>query len=164
MQVPELETPRLTLRQYQVGDFEFFAALNGNALARSRMGGPLDRNQAQLRFQRFVAETAVAGQGAWAVISRRDGSYIGHCWLCVPEGSDAADFGVILDPPVWGQGYGSEIAQVVIAHGLGRYPRVVATVDTDHVASVRMLERAGMKREREVRDEEGAYLVYAIAR
>jgi RimJ/RimL family protein N-acetyltransferase len=45
-----------------------------------------------------------------------------------------------------------------------RYARVIATVDADHPASFGVLERAGMRRECERRDERGVYLVYSMVR
>jgi RimJ/RimL family protein N-acetyltransferase len=63
----------------------------------------------------------------------------------------------------WRQGYGTEIATAVLDYALNqmRYGKVVATVDTDHDASVRMLERVGMKRVRIEQDADGLYFVYA---
>jgi RimJ/RimL family protein N-acetyltransferase len=164
MEVPALETPRLSLRQYRINDFESFAALNANEQARAHMGSLLNRAQSRQRFDTFIQEVHVPGHEAWAAVLRDSGAYIGHCWLTVREGANDLDFGLVLDPSVWRQGYGTEIAKAVIEHALKTHQRVMATVDLDHVASIKLLERAGMKREREAYDEKGAYLIYALSR
>ena len=77
-----------------------------------------------------------------------------------------AEIGFLLIRGAWRQGYGTEVAVAVLDYALTQrcYSRVMATVDADHPASIRVLERAGMRREREQRDEQGIYFVYAATR
>ena len=163
MQVPHLKSPRLLLRPYHPGDFDAFAVLNGDAEVRRYMGGPLTRADTARRFQTFFMDGVFDGE-AWAVALCDTGDYIGHCWLVVRAGGRDAELGFLIASRMWRQGYGTEVAVVVLdyAFASGRYQRVVATVDADHPASIRVLKRAGMRREGERRDEAGVYLVYSI--
>lgn len=57
-----------------------------------------------------------------------------------------ADFGYVLNRVAWGQGYATEAACAVVAwlNSLPGICRVWATCDTDNLASVRVLEKAGL--------------------
>jgi RimJ/RimL family protein N-acetyltransferase len=66
-----------------------------------------------------------------------------------PTGTDGV-IGYIVDPAVAGQGIGGATARALLAaafEGLG-LRRVTAAANADNVASVHVLERAGMRRER----------------
>lgn len=66
-----------------------------------------------------------------------------------PTGTEAV-IGYIVDPAAAGQGIGSATARALLRaafEGLG-LRRVTAAANADNVASVRVLERAGMRRER----------------
>jgi RimJ/RimL family protein N-acetyltransferase len=58
------------------------------------------------------------------------------------------------------------VARTIVGYGLYQknYGRIMATVDTDHLASIKVLERAGMLPEGEVTEREGSYFVYARSR
>jgi [ribosomal protein S5]-alanine N-acetyltransferase len=153
------------LTQYTESDFEHFAALNCDPEARRHMDGPLNRVEAAQRFERFLADDE-NGVEAWAVTLASTGRYIGHAFLDGSKNVEEVEVGFILDPDIWRHGYGGEVARAIVEYALCRrvYSRVMATVDTDHVASIKVLERAGMVLEREVTDREGAYFVYARGR
>jgi [ribosomal protein S5]-alanine N-acetyltransferase len=157
-----LRTPRLILRQYDEADIGLFVALNGNPEARRHMDGPLEHAEACRRLERFLTDEENRIE-AWAVTMASTGRYIGHAYLVGSENGEDAEVGFIIDPGTWRHGYGSEVARAVIEHGLhhGGYRRVTATVDTDHIASIKVLERAGMVLEREVTDGQGAHFVYS---
>jgi RimJ/RimL family protein N-acetyltransferase len=66
-----------------------------------------------------------------------------------PTGTDGV-IGYIVDPKAAGQGIGSATARALLRaafDGLG-LRRVTAAANADNIASVRVLERAGMRRER----------------
>jgi RimJ/RimL family protein N-acetyltransferase len=60
--------------------------------------------------------------------------------------------GYRLTPSMWGQGLGSEAAELAIeaTHEIPNVRRVIATVDPANTASVRVLQKIGMALEREV--------------
>ena len=57
--------------------------------------------------------------------------------------------GYIVDPSHWGRGVGADLARGLLAAAFERLGlrRVVATCNADNPASVRILEKAGMRRE-----------------
>jgi ribosomal protein S18 acetylase RimI-like enzyme len=54
-----------------------------------------------------------------------------------------------IGPSWWGQGLGTEVAQVAVACAFERYEAAVvwASTDADNVASCRVLEKVGMRRD-----------------
>ena len=82
----------------------------------------------------------------FAVVLRRTGKLIGACDLTLIR-PRAADIGYLLARRHWGYGYGTELAQALVAHtfeALGLL-RVSAVVTIDNERSRRVLERAGLR-------------------
>lgn len=51
-----------------------------------------------------------------------------------------------IDPDFWGNGYGTESARAVLNYTVElKFPKVIAEVDKPNIASVRVLEKLGMK-------------------
>ena len=164
MKIRELQSPRLTLRPYKAADLSAFAALNADEGVRRHVGGVLSHAEAERLFERFVTGECLPGHEAWAVTRNDTAEYIGHCWFSMREGADWPELGFLITPHYWRRGYGTEIARALIKHALGRdgYGGILATVDPDHTACIVVLERAGMKRMREMQDKQGTYFVYGV--
>jgi ribosomal-protein-alanine N-acetyltransferase len=59
------------------------------------------------------------------------------------------DLGYIIHHPYWRQGYGLECARACLEYGIHTLGlrRIVANMAHDHIASARVAERLGMRRE-----------------
>jgi len=103
-----------------------------------RFAKHLDQTLVALQSGRIVASAKVALQNAWAqdeVATQAVGA--------------EAEIGWALDPSVHGHGLGTELATELLGicfDGLGLH-RVVAVCFADNVASSRVMEKAGMRRE-----------------
>jgi RimJ/RimL family protein N-acetyltransferase len=66
------------------------------------------------------------------------------------------EIGFIVDPAHHGKGYGTEGAAVLLRIGFehARFHRIVGRCDARNVASVRLMERLGMRREAHLRENE----------
>ena len=89
------------------------------------------------------------GLGPWAVVDAGSGSVIGDCGLFRCE--DAWAYGELeiayrLRKDVWGRGLATEAAAAVLRYAFEELdaPRVVADLDADNGASLRVLEKIGM--------------------
>lgn len=79
-----------------------------------------------------------------------------------PEGRPQLWIGYALHPDVWGRGIATEVVRELLSVGAELGLPVLADVYLDNVASQRVLEKAGLERIDQVRDESGrALLVYA---
>lgn len=156
-----IPTDRLVLRAYTEADRASFVALNTDPVVRAHMDGPLDAARADALFDRVLA----GGDGleAYAIERRADGAWLGHVFIQrEAEGSDA-ELGFMLVQAAWGQGHASEAARALADATLAREPalRLLGTVDLDHPASARVLEKAGFAFLEERTDAQGPYAVYA---
>jgi ribosomal-protein-alanine N-acetyltransferase len=80
----------------------------------------------------------------WALIYKADGKLIGYCGFV--NTNDDREIGWRLAPEYWGQGLATEAARAVLTHGIETlgFQRVIATVQTMNVASIRIIEKLGM--------------------
>lgn len=109
----------------------------------------------------------------WAIEQLDTGLFLGCIELRILR--PKADFGYILGVKYWGNGYATEAARAVVAAAmnLANVHRVWATCHPDNVASIRVLEKAGLCFETRLRNWEtrpnlgeaaGDCLVYSMLR
>jgi ribosomal-protein-alanine N-acetyltransferase len=89
-----------------------------------------------------------------AAVDRSSGEIVGW-WGLGPLEFDESETEIyfVMSPEHWGRGLATESARALLEYALGELglPRVVAVVDPENVASVRVVEKLGMHRERTVR-------------
>jgi RimJ/RimL family protein N-acetyltransferase/pimeloyl-ACP methyl ester carboxylesterase len=159
-----IETERLLLRPFTKDDAEALHAVWGDPAA-DRFGGPdWPRPETPAEtwsyLEPIVAGQAERGYALWAVIERATGRLIGDCGLFPADrvGPDV-ELAYGLAPDVWGRGYATEAAGASVRTGFEELGlrRIVADVDPTNAASIRVLEKIGMRLEREA----GGRLFYA---
>lgn len=163
MEVEPLSTPRLHLRPYREADRDEFVTLFSDPVVMAHVGGALGPEEARRMFAAILAGTHRRALAAW-MVERQAGGLVGHAALLRGE-ADEVELGFVLRPDSWGCGFATEIARALVAAALAHHPGapVIATVDIDHVASRRVLEKAGMVLAGSARDDEGAYFRYQLA-
>jgi RimJ/RimL family protein N-acetyltransferase len=74
---------------------------------------------------------------------------IGLCGICTLSGSEQAELWYLLRPDVWGHGLATEAARQMLEFGFGELNlhRIWATCVPENTASLRVLEKLGMRRE-----------------
>ena len=154
-----LRTERLVLRPYVEDDRDAFVALNTDPVVREHMDGPLEAAQASALFDRMLAPGEALQP--YAITAADGGAFLGHVFVQL-DGNDG-ELGFVLVRDAWGQGYASEAARALADHMLETMPglRLLGTVDLDHPASSRVLEKAGFTFLEQRTDEQGPYAVYA---
>ena len=106
------------------------------------------------------------GFGPYRVERKDDGSVVGLCGLIKRDTLDDVDLGYAFPPAFRGRGYAYESAAGVLAYAretLG-LDRIVAVVSPDNAPSVRLLEKLGMRYERQVRlaEDDDELLLFGI--
>jgi RimJ/RimL family protein N-acetyltransferase len=162
MKLPTLRRGGLKLRSYREADRPGFLRLFTDTQVMARVDGPLSESAASALFDGILGLSALPPRvhSGW-LAEDSSGAHIGHGAL-LHEGEDL-EIGYLLFAEYWGQGHATSIAGLLLKHGrkkLGR-ERLIATVDTDHAASRRVLEKVGMRVLRVVPDADGDYLVYS---
>ena len=104
------------------------------------------------------------GFGFDVVERKEDGCPIGVCGLAKRDFLDDVDIGYAFLPQHGGQGYAIEAAQGVLGHAkeLG-LKRIVATVRPDNGASIRLLEKLGLRFERMIQAPDTAHELQLVA-
>ena len=147
-----ITTPRLLLRIVELRDLPALMAINGNRdvthflpyATWQAMGDAL------AWFERMagVMNTGTALQ--FVVVRQSDELPIGTALLFHhDEGSHRAEVGYVLGREFWGQGYMQEALQGLVSHAFGTLGlrRLEAEVNPANVASTKLLQRVGFRRE-----------------
>jgi ribosomal-protein-alanine N-acetyltransferase len=102
-------------------------------------------------MRHFIAECiaawGAAGRGPWVITRFDEDAVIGMIELRLD--GYRAELGYVLCRAAWGQGYMTEAVQTLTQLALHEMPiaRVAAVCDVDNVASARVLEKSGLRRE-----------------
>ena len=142
-----METARLLLRPPEEADLDDLVALDGFPEVRRSIDPFADRIPADPVSLRQYERGFVANDGFFGAIERASGRLVG--WFQCQRSADAPgelELGYRLRPDVWGRGYASEGARVVLADALARpgITRVYAHGLLNDPASLRGMEKIGM--------------------
>jgi RimJ/RimL family protein N-acetyltransferase len=149
-----LETARLRIRPYRPDDLESLLAMFGREdVSRFLMWEPLDRAAAAAMLERRMGQSAIRqeGEGLGLVVEERDGArFVGEVvlrWLS--EVNQQGEIGWSVDPATQGRGYATEAAREMLRLGFDelRLHRIIAECDPRNTASIRVMEKLGMRRE-----------------
>jgi ribosomal-protein-alanine N-acetyltransferase len=158
----QIETPRLRLVPCSVAAAQ--AAIADRAALESLLGArvPEDWPAEDLRdflpvYARIVDEQAARqGWGIWLILDRAAQSLVGDIgFKGPPDQNGTAEVGYSVLPAFQGRGYATEAARALIEWATSQpgLRRIVANCLEDNAASIRVLEKAGMRRTG--RDEHG---------
>jgi ribosomal-protein-alanine N-acetyltransferase len=149
-----LETERLILREMTEDDAHDVYLLTSNPkiqryLSGERMNLSPEEALNALRTHVFP-QYAKYGIGRWAVVPRHSSTLIGWAGLKFMPEDNEYDLGYRFLEEHWGKGYATESATAVLEYGLKKLPgaRIVGKAVVGNVASIRVLQKIGMKFER----------------
>ena len=144
---PELHTARLHLRPYRMADVDdVFANASDPEWGRYiQVPAPYTPRDAE-EFVARVVLTDPKDNLRWALV--HGGRVAGNVDL-TPGPAGVAELGFALARPLWGQGLVTEAAGAVVAYGFESLDlvRIFAYAVSANAASLRVMEKLGMKRE-----------------
>ena len=160
MSTPAISTSRLLLRRWLAKDVEPFAAICGDPEVMRYIGSGVTRSaeQARASIGAFEREWDENGHGLFAVERLDNGRMIGFTGLSqpafLPEIMPAVELGWRLARDSWGSGYATEAARAALDFALTelRLPGIVSIYQKENGASARIVEKLGMRFDRETRD------------
>jgi [ribosomal protein S5]-alanine N-acetyltransferase len=87
-------------------------------------------------------------EGVWGVWERETGELVGDSTLFFAEEHTEWELAYGIRRDRWGRGYATEAAHACVCHGFERLglDRIVADVDPENQASIRVLEKVGFVR------------------
>jgi len=144
-----VRTPRLHLREFVESDFDAVFAYSSDArVTRYLFFGPRDADSTAEYLEELLVSQREQPRTRFelAVEEIDTGKLIGACDLSLIE-RNVADLGYMLELDAWGKGYATEIATTLLEAAFVqlRADRVISTVDVNNGASIRVLEKIGMR-------------------
>jgi aminoglycoside 6'-N-acetyltransferase len=149
-----LETDRLILRSFQDEDLQPFVAYRSDPEVARYQGWEAPYSPAKAaKFIEELKQTRPGQPGEWcqiAITLKTTGQMIGDCAFHVlAEDPQQAEIGFTLARAYQGQGYATEAVIRLLAYLFDdlKLHRVRAFCDAENLASARLLERVGLRRE-----------------
>lgn len=144
-----IETRRLILRHFTPNDADELYHIYSNRDLFKYMSNekPLLRDQTRLLIYSLIENWQQHRFGVWALIDKKDKKLIGHCGFKFLDNTQEIQIGYLLLKSYWGNGLGTEAASTALKYGfeVARFERVVAIAKPENVASRRVMEKVGMK-------------------
>jgi len=167
--LPEFETDRLVLRRLDRQDAPFTLELLNDPSYIRNIG---DRGVRDVEGAcRYLEEGPIAmyrqhGFGLWRVERKADGVVLGMCGLLRRDILPDVDIGYAFLPAARGQGYAFEAAAATLQQAATRFglARLIGVVSEGNSASIRVLEKLGLRFERlyPMREGEPEVRLYSI--
>lgn len=152
----EIETCRLLLRPFRLEDLDAHAEILRDPLVtRYLPRGPFAPEQARAVSERvlthFIAHWEEHGFGAWAVVEKATGRFVGQCGLNYLPDDPEVEVLYLLAQAVWGRGLATEGARASVGYGFDQagLARIVGITMPENIASQRVLEKAGLRYEKD---------------
>jgi [ribosomal protein S5]-alanine N-acetyltransferase len=159
-----LETPRLLLRWFTEDDADHLFALDSDPEVMRYVGphglGSVAAYREHVRVRLLPAYARDERYGLWAALEKASGDFLGWFHLrpaleyrFAAEAGYAAgelDLGYRLRRAAWGKGHATEVSLALVRRAFADpdVVRVVATALVSNVASTRVMEKVGMKKEK----------------
>ncbi len=164
-QVPRLETHRLWLRPWGLGDVDEYASVVSDPEVMRYMGSGLRYRakraiaalvasvsdvESRWRIRRLVRHWQNFGLGEWAVEEKATGALIGQIgltqhpdWIADPA---KVEIGWLLARHAWGRGFATEGAAASLAYAFERLDleRVVSITQRQNFRSLSVMRRLGL--------------------
>jgi len=142
-----INTSRLLIRQFQEQDtISLFEYLSNPIIYRFEPGEPISLEKAKELTRERAHSTDFQ-----AVILKSTQKMVGHLYFKQTEPWELStwELGYIFNPAFHGKGYATEAAQALIHYGFNHFGihRVIAHCDPENIASWKVLEKIGMRRE-----------------
>ena len=148
-----LETERMTLRRFTVEDVDHLVDLDSDPeVMRFLTGGkptPREVVQNDILPTFMNSYEPASGLGVFAAIEKKSGEFLG--WFSIrskdAKNTNEVTLGYRLRRAVWGNGYATEGVRALLYKVFTEsdVQRVVATTYQDNLASIRVMEKAGLK-------------------
>jgi ribosomal-protein-alanine N-acetyltransferase len=164
----EIETPHLQLRQFTPNDAKELYRIYSHPDSFKYMSNekPLPWEQTRALIYSFTEHWRKHNFGVWAVVYKNNQKLIGHCGLKFLANTTEIQIGYLLFKSYWGRGLGTEAASAALKYGfeVAQLKRVVAIAKPENIASRRVMEKIGMKYEKDAYYYDNDVVYYSLSR
>ncbi|MGJ5675655.1 MAG: GNAT family N-acetyltransferase [Nostochopsis sp.] len=167
----KIETTRLYLRPYILDDVDETAVILSNPeVMKYSPRGTIPKDQVKDVTQQildfFIQHWKQHGFGVWAVVDKATNKLIGHCGLNFLPNTPEVEVLYRLDQAYWYQGIATEATKASLRYGFEevKLDKIVAITAPEHTASRRVMEKAGLKYEKDAYFYNLDVVYYALTR
>jgi RimJ/RimL family protein N-acetyltransferase len=147
-------TPRLFAERLTNAHLPDLIRMDRDEAFMASLGGVRDEPETSIYLERNLEHWAEYGFGIWMLRDRETDAVIGRGVLrhLDVDGVDEVEVGYGFLPRFWGRGLATEVARACIDIGQRQLalPSIVAITRPTNLASQRVMEKAGLVREREI--------------
>jgi ribosomal-protein-alanine N-acetyltransferase len=163
-----LETERLILDAWQVSDVRAFRPIaTDTEVMRYITGGiPWTDDQIQTFVERQLKLYSERGLCRWKLVSKATGEMIGFCGVGFWRDNPDPEIGWWLARRYWGQGLATEAGSAALRDAFERVRlhRIISIARPENTASLRVMDKLGLRRECDFEVDGLRLLRYAIDR
>jgi RimJ/RimL family protein N-acetyltransferase len=167
----DLHTERLSGMRPQPGDFDRLRTLHADARVMATLsadGRPQGEEFTRDALSRMRAHWERHGFGVRCFFENGEAEFVGYCGLrhAVVDSRDEIELLYAVRADFWRRGYAVEMARAVIREGFERlnFSNVVAFTLPTNVASRAVMERCGMRYERDIVHAGLPHVLYRVSR
>ncbi len=162
-----LTSPRLTLREFRIGDAAQLYDLYHDADVMRYTGEqPFPSVRAVEDFIDAYPYYREHGFGRWAVIEKSSGDFLGFCGLRRDNPTPEVDLGFRFFRRYWAKGFATEAARTALAAGFDEFGlnEIIGRSMRENLASTSVLHKLGMTFREATEDGGLLWLIYVIDR
>jgi len=160
-----LETDRLYLREITPVDAKSAYLLNLDPEVIKYTGDePFDSIETASTFLMNYNHYEKYGFGRWGVFDKTNHEFLGWCGLKYTEDFNEFDIGFRFFKKYWNKGFATESAKACIELGFQKYKmkEIVGRAMKENTASIRVLEKIGLKYFEDFNNEGEVGVIYKI--
>jgi ribosomal-protein-alanine N-acetyltransferase len=162
-----LETERLILRKMTSEDLDALLLIFSDPkVMQSFVGILFDRAMMEKWMGRNLNHQDRYGYGLFSVILKEKKELVGDCGLehIEVDGSHEVELGYDFRSDYWNRGLATEAATAVRDYAFGQIglKRLISLIRPDNLASRRVAEKTGMRKEKECEQNNLRYCVYSL--
>lgn len=159
-------TARLRLEVPVPADLDDLVRLWQDPAVTATLGGSRPPDVVQGLLEAIIAHRAAHGWGWWILRDRATAAFVGYGGIrhAIFDGQPEIELGYALLRPAWGRGLATELAGEAVRLAIDdlRLGSVVAITTPANTASRRVMEKAGMRFERDILHAGVLHLLYRI--
>ena len=162
-----IETARLYLRQFTLDDLDDLYRIYSDPEIMKYVGkGVKTRAETETAIYTMLKHWEQNNFGMWAAVHKIDRQIIGRCGLCFLDKTPEIELGYTLDKFYWNQGLATEASLASLRYGFEilKLEKIVAIARPENIASQRVMQKVGMKYEKNARYYKSDVAYYSISR
>lgn len=162
-----IETPRLIIRNFEPSDLEtLYSILSDPDVMRFSRSGIRTKEGAEKFLNDMITAYPDHAIAQYAVVLKESNQLIGFSGFFTLKVHDKEEIELSyrLSKHYWGQGYGSEVALACRDYAFTQLnlKKLVAGIEPENIASIRVAEKAGLKLQEKLMFDGIPVLIYSM--